>query len=121
MENNLEKFFRPKRRSQPQKLGDFKEKVFQFLQEIPKGRITTYGRVARFCGILNPRNVGWILQQNEDEKIPCYKVVGAGGKLTYGYKFGGKEWQKKHLIEEGIEFGENETIKDFKNKIWPSK
>lgn len=99
-------------------LNQYTQQVFEFLKKIPKGRVVTYGIVARYCRVPNPRNVGWILQQNTDEKIPCYKVVGSGGHLTYGYKFGGKTWQKKHLEEEGIEFNEDESIKDFKNKVW---
>jgi alkylated DNA nucleotide flippase Atl1 len=111
-------FFQAKKRKPSKSLIILKDNVFEFLKKIPKGRVVTYGIVARHCHVPNPRNVGWILQQNIDEKIPCYKVVGSLGKLTYGYKFGGKTWQKKHLEEEGIKFNEDDSIKDFKMKIW---
>jgi len=112
-------FFVSKKQIRPgKKLSLLKDKVFNFLKKIPRGRVVTYGLVARYCQVPNPRNVGWILQQNVDEKIPCYKVVGSLGRLTYGYKFGGKTWQKKYLAEEGIEFNEDDSIKNFKSIVW---
>jgi len=87
------------------KLATFIDRVFEFLKTIPKGRVVTYGIVARHCHVPSARNVGWILKQNTDpDKIPCYKVVRSDGRLAKGYKFGGPEEQKKRLIAEGIKF-----------------
>jgi len=86
--------------------------VFSFLKKIPKGKAVTYKIVAKHCGIKNPRNVGWILQQNtEPEKTPCYKVVLSSGKLSKGYKFGGMEKQKKLLLADGVKFNKNGKIR----------
>jgi len=79
--------------------------VFKHLQSLPKGSVTTYGAIAKKFGIPNARNVGWILEQNDDpDKVPCYKVVRADGRLARGYKFGGPAAQKKRLLSDAINF-----------------
>jgi methylated-DNA-protein-cysteine methyltransferase-like protein len=74
--------------------------VFEYLRSLPKGETTTYGAIAKKFGIPNPRNVGWILRQNDDpDAVPCYKVVRSDGSLAAGYKFGGREQQRRRLAE----------------------
>ena len=82
-----------------------KEKVFDYLTRIPKGKVVTYGDIALFLGDKNlSRVVGNILHKNPDgDKYPCYKVVDSKGNLSAGYAFGGIAEQKKRLEEEGIE------------------
>ena len=82
-----------------------KEKVYRYLQSIPKGKVVTYGMIAEYLGNKKlSRVVGNILHINADgEKYPCYKVVNAKGKLSSNYKFGGIEEQKKRLESDGIE------------------
>lgn len=88
--------------------------VFKFLKTIPKGRVTTYGAVAKACGVPISRNVGWILKQNTDpDKIPCYRVVRSDGRLAKSYAFGGLEGQKKWLRADGIRFTPSGKIKNF--------
>lgn len=85
--------------------GVMKEKVFEYLQSIPKGKVVTYAMIAEYLGNKKlSRVVGNILHSNENkEKYPCYKVVNAKGKLSNNYKFGGIEEQKKRLESDGIE------------------
>ncbi len=86
-------------------LKNFIGPVFEFLKIIPRGRVVTYGEVAKRCRVPSARNVGWILKQNTDpDKIPCYKVIRSDGCLTGGYKFGGSREQKRHLTAESIKF-----------------
>lgn len=93
--------------SQHTKLIIFIDPVFRFLQAIPSGKVVTYKTVAQHCGLSNPRNVSWVLRQNtEPEKIPCYKVVRADGRLATGYKFGGPKEQKRRLHRDGVIFEE---------------
>jgi O-6-methylguanine DNA methyltransferase len=66
----------------------FKEKVFDVVRKIPKGKTLTYQEVARRAG--NPkafRAVGNILNTNFDLKIPCHRVIRSDGK-TGGYNRG---------------------------------
>ncbi len=81
-----------------------KEKVYSYLQAIPKGYVVTYGQIAEYLG--NPhlaRWVGNVLHQNPDgQKYPCYKVVNSQGRLSQRYAFGGLEAQKVRLERDGI-------------------
>lgn len=81
-----------------------KEKVYEFLRTIPKGKVVTYGQIAEYLGNKRlSRVVGNILHSNPDkDKYPCYKVVDRNGKLSEHYAFGGIEKQKDRLEEEGI-------------------
>src|SRR3989339_239270 len=96
------------------KLNVFIEPVFRFLQTIPKGRVVTYKTVAQQCGLLNPRNVSWILRQNtEPDRIPCYKVVRRNGHLATGYKFGGPKEQWRRLVADGVVFKGSVVSKEY--------
>ncbi len=82
-----------------------KTEVLELLQTIPKGRVTTYGRIASAVG--HPRAaraVGTILHNNPSPaKYPCFRVVNAKGELTRNFAFGGIEAQKALLEADGIE------------------
>ncbi len=82
-----------------------KEKVYEFLQTIPKGKVVTYKQIAQYLGNKNlSRVVGNILHNNPNEsKYPCYKVVNSKGKLSESFAFGGIEKQKEKLEKDGIE------------------
>ena len=81
-----------------------KEKVYEFLRTIPKGKVVTYGQIAEYLGNKRlARVVGNILHNNPDEKkYPCYKVVDSKGNLSNNFAFGGIEKQKEKLEKEGI-------------------
>jgi O-6-methylguanine DNA methyltransferase len=75
-------------------------KVYSLLRLIPKGKVTTYGELARVSK-LHPRTVGMLMRKNNDPKnIPCYKVVGSDGSLG-GYS-GGVRKKIKLLKKDGI-------------------
>lgn len=82
-----------------------KQKVFNFLLTIPKGKVVTYGQIAEYLGNKRlARVVGNILHNNPDEsKYPCYKVVNSRGELSKNFAFGGIEAQKLRLENDGIE------------------
>ncbi|MBI2621289.1 MAG: MGMT family protein [Candidatus Levybacteria bacterium] len=81
------------------------EAVYRAVAKIPIGYVTTYGDVARFVGIRNPRVVGYALHSNKTPNtVPCHRVVNRDGKLAPGYAFGGPGVQKQLLEQEGIEF-----------------
>ena len=88
-----------------------KQKVYDFLTTIPKGKVITYGQITLFLGNKNlSRAIGNILHQNPDgEKYPCYKVVNAQGKLSCNYAFGGLEAQREKLKKDGIRV-ENDRV-----------
>ena len=83
-------------------------KVYEAVKLIPKGRVATYGDIARYVG--SPRAarvVGYALHVNpEPNVIPCHRVVNREGRLAPSFAFGGMEVQKA-LLE-----AENEEVSD---------
>jgi len=58
----------------------FKQKVFDIVRKIPKGKTLTYKQVAARADSPNAsRAVGSILKTNYDPKIPCHRVVRSDG------------------------------------------
>ena len=81
------------------------DKIYKAVEKIPRGKVSTYGAVAKYIGINNPRVVGYALHANKTpDTVPCHRVVNKSGELTKGYAFGGLDVQKKLLIQEGIGF-----------------
>ena len=81
-------------------MKSFKQKVFDIVQKIPKGKTMTYGEVAKKAGNAKaPRAVGAILRTNYDPEIPCHRVIAKNGSMR-GYNRG-IESKRKLLIEEG--------------------
>lgn len=81
------------------------QKVHEAVRKIPKGKVSTYGEIARLVGSRDVRKVGWALHANPDSsKTPCHRVVNKEGGLAPGYAFGGAGEQKKRLLEEGVPF-----------------
>ncbi|MDD4689474.1 MAG: MGMT family protein [Eubacteriales bacterium] len=82
------------------------EMIYEVVKRIPKGRVATYGQVARFAG--NPhwaRVVGYALHANPDPStIPCHRVVNREGKTSPAFAFGGADIQRQLLELEGIVF-----------------
>lgn len=81
-----------------------KQKVYEFLRTIPKGKVVTYGQIAEYLGNKKmARVVGNILHNNPNQnKYPCYKVIDSKGNLSKHFAFGGIDKQKEKLETEGI-------------------
>lgn len=87
--------------------------VYKLLQRIPRGRVSTYGDLAKALGHpASSRIIGKIVSKNPNPIIiPCHRIVTSKGELG-GYAFGPK--MKKVLLEkEGIIFKKNLVIHDF--------
>ncbi|MCL5935780.1 MAG: MGMT family protein [Firmicutes bacterium] len=84
---------------------DFFGQVYEAVKRIPKGKVMTYGQVAKAINTRDARRVGQALHANKvPEIVPCHRVVFADGSLAPGYAFGGPDEQKKRLISEGVTF-----------------
>lgn len=94
------------------------EEIYAVVGRIPKGKVTTYGNIARLVG--NPRLsrvVGYALHVNPDpERIPCYRVVNRFGEVSAAFAFGGENRQTELLKADGIEFDEQGRVK--KEYFW---
>lgn len=89
-----------------------KDKVYEFLKTIPKGKVVTYGQIAEHFGNKYlARTIGNILHNNPDPvNIPCHRVVNAKGAVAKNYAFGGAMAQRARLEAEGILFEANGRI-----------
>ena len=91
-------------------MGEFANKVFGVVVLIPRGKVATYGQIARMIGSArSARYVGYALRSNpspgmEDADIPCHRVVFKDGSLAPGFAFGGEEVQRAMLLSEGVTF-----------------
>lgn len=86
--------------------NNFFERVYEAVKQIPKGKVSTYGDIARAIGAPRcARQVGWALHVNPEQGvIPCHRVVFKDGSLAPGFAFGGSEAQKAMLVSEGVAF-----------------
>jgi methylated-DNA-protein-cysteine methyltransferase-like protein len=94
----------------------FFEDVYKEVKKIPKGRVTTYGEIARKVGSTDARKVGWALHANKDSKVPCHRVVDKEGRLAPNFAFDGEKEQKRRLTSEGITFKEGKV--NLKKHLW---
>jgi deoxyribonuclease V len=93
---------------------DFIEYFYTLVKQIPKGKVSTYGALARALGdIRASRAVGRMLNQNPYAPIvPCHRVVMSDGSLGgFGTGIGNKI---KLLAKEGVKVSENDIV-DFEN------
>lgn len=83
---------------------NFYEKVYKIVKNIPRGKVVSYGQIAKMVGNPNAsRAVGYALHKNpSQETIPCHRVVNKDGRLAPGFAFGGEDAQKLLLESEGI-------------------
>lgn len=81
--------------------GEFAQRVYALVAQIPKGRVMTYGQIAALCGSAQAsRIVGGIAHFGPPD-LPWQRVVNKKGGLAAGY-YGGHEGHKKDLEAEGV-------------------
>jgi len=92
------------------------QNVYKKLLEVPKGKVTTYGELAKAVGLKNgQRVIGKIMNKNRFPVIiPCHRVIMSDGKIG-GYAYG-TEIKSNMLANEGIKI-KNQRILDFEKKI----
>lgn len=95
--------------------------IYNTILFIPKGKVATYGQIAKLTNIQNPRMIGNILHANPyPDKFPCHRIVRSDGSLAKGYAFGGRERQGQRLSDEGITVTKGKI--NLKEHLWhPSK
>ena len=95
---------------------DFNKRVYEFVAQIPKGKLMTYGQIAALCGAAWAAwEVGQIAHTGPSE-LPWQRVVNKQGGLAAGYP-GGKEGHKQVLEHEGFIISDEYTV-DIGRFIW---
>lgn len=92
-----------------------RERIYTVVAQIPPGRVTTYGRVARLADAPTPRMVGSAMRHlPEDSTLPWHRVIAASRRLA-GH--GGAERQRGKLTAEGVVFDSSGRISA--DLLWP--
>ncbi len=92
------------------------DKVYQIVKTIPRGKVMTYGQIAKLIGTRDTRKIGWALHANKSNDVPCHRVVNKDGRLAPNYAFGGADEQKLRLLSEGIKI-KNTIYVDLKKYL----
>ncbi len=93
------------------------KKIYKKLLQVPKGKITTYGELAKAVGFTNgQRVVGKIMNKNPYPVIiPCHRVVKSNVKVC-GYAYG-EEIKINMLKKEAIKIKDGKIL-DWENTIY---
>ncbi|KUF45371.1 MGMT family protein [Myroides marinus] len=98
---------------------NFFERVYAVVKQIPEGRVTTYGAIARAIGAArSARMVGYAMNaSHDDDTVPAHRVVNRNGLLTGKFHFDGTNLMQQLLENEGIEVVDNKIV-NFKELLW---
>jgi methylated-DNA-protein-cysteine methyltransferase-like protein len=86
--------------------GGFFDAVYALVRRVPRGKVVTYGQVARLLGAPRAaRMVGWAMHGNpHGAKVPCHRVVQQRGSLSPNYCLEEPGRQRRLLEREGVAF-----------------
>ncbi len=113
---------KPKEQEKPllSKSYTFFENVYEVARLIPKGRVTSYGAIAKYLGTgRSARMVGYAMNNAHAQipVVPAHRVVNRNGMLTGKHHFGSPDLMQKLLEKEGIKV-RKDTVIDFKTLFW---
>ncbi len=106
---------------QPDTLSFF-DKVYEVAKQVPFGRVTSYGAIAKYLGAAkSARMVGYAMNGSHGKDVPAHRVVNRKGLLTGKHHFEGTNLMQQLLENEGVEVIENQ-VQNFEKVFWdPSK
>ena len=98
---------------------NFFQKVYEVASQIPEGRVTSYGAIAKYLGTArSARMVGWAMNgAGSMEHVPAHRVVNKAGLLTGKHHFDGTNLMQQLLENEGIEVIDNQ-IQNLDKHFW---
>lgn len=100
--------------------SSFYDQVFELVRLIPRGRVSSYGAIAKSLGAGgSARMVGYAMRHAglADVPVPAHRVVNSAGLLTGKFHFDPPEMMQELLIQEGLRV-ENDKVQDFKKYFW---
>ncbi len=103
------------------KSSDFYSRVYKVVAQIPKGKVTNYGAIAKYLGVESgARMVGYALNNyfsgNLEFPIPAHRVVNRLGYLTGRAYFDGDSMRER-LQQENIQFKDDFQV-DMTQHFW---
>jgi len=106
-----------------EKNKDFFQNVYDVVRLIPKGRVTSYGAIAKYLGApRSSRMVGWAMNASHALKdVPAHRVVNRNGLLTGKMHFSDPNEMEDRLQSEGVQI-KNDQVVEFQQLFWdPAK
>ncbi len=97
----------------------FFENVYEVVKLIPRGRVSSYGAIARYLGAAkSARAVGYALNKASImPDVPAHRVVNRNGLLTGRHHFSHPDAMEQALVAEGIPVRENQ-VQDLGKYYW---
>jgi methylated-DNA-protein-cysteine methyltransferase related protein len=99
---------------------DFFADVMDVVRQIPKGRVTSYGAIARYLGAArSSRIVGYCMNNAHvvKPKVPAHRVVNRNGLLTGKHHFATETRMQELLEKEGVKVKDDQVL-DFAKRFW---
>lgn len=98
---------------------NFFERAYAVAKQIPYGRVTSYGAIAKYLGAArSARMVGWAMNASHlKEEIPAHRVVNRKGLLTGKHHFDGTNLMQQLLENEGVVVINNQ-IQNLETYFW---
>jgi len=99
---------------------NFFELVYEVARQVPKGRVTSYGAIAKCLGTkMSARMVGWAMNGSGrvKPKVPAHRVVNRNGMLSGKHHFDDPDQMERLLKKEGV-IVKNDTVVDFEKLFW---
>jgi methylated-DNA-protein-cysteine methyltransferase-like protein len=87
---------------------NYRERVYELVRQIPKGKVMTYGQIAEILGEgYTARTVGYVMHGADSENVPWQRVINSQGACSTGRMTMPLNLQQSILESEGVVFGEN--------------
>jgi methylated-DNA-protein-cysteine methyltransferase related protein len=99
---------------------DFFDSVYKVVRLIPRGRVTSYGAIAKYLGAAgSSRIVGYAMNaaHGQKPKVPAHRVVNRNGELTGKHHFA-TPYEMQELLEKEKVKVKNDKVTDFKKLFW---
>ena len=99
---------------------DFFADVMAVVRQIPKGRVTSYGAIAKYLGAArSARIVGYCMNNAHTvkPKVPAHRVVNRIGVLSGKHHFGSPTAMEDLLKKEGVQVKKDQVV-DFAKRFW---
>jgi len=101
-------------------VSEFADLVCQYVAQIPRGRVMTYGQLAALAGSPRAARVVGGVAHFGPEELPWHRVVNKQGGLAAGY-YGGWSGQAERLREEGVKVSDEYRVDIEKLLWWPQQ
>jgi methylated-DNA-protein-cysteine methyltransferase-like protein len=96
------------------------EMILAAVRRIPRGKVCTYGDVAEVAGLpRRARLVGTVLRQTSGRGLPWYRVINAGGRISFPVGSDAYARQRRKLEAEGVVFAGGRV--DLRRYGWPAR